>query len=193
MIPTLSSSPVPTGWAERVNHRSNTLVDYENGAAVLDLASSNNSFSWKAETDGTEVLVSRDGVSPVSVVTGASITEVSLAFDPTMRTHVAFVDTGSAYWKYWDTLSGDYQVMSLVGARNPRCCSDEKHPILSANRDIVLTYLRGTGLYVRLARDRYTVEYSLVPNPANHDPITETTQLVTFGISTGRRLQWRLV
>ena len=191
MNPELSSRPVPLPWSERVGSRSNLLIDYERGGATIGVASNSSEFEWQVETDGTSVWVSREGVAPVLILTDTNITEVNLALDQTMNVHIAFVADGVAKWRYWDTLTNSYQVMTLTDCRTPRCCSDEKTPEFSGVRDVILTYLRDASLYVRLQHDRYTVEYAKVPDEDNHESITESSKIASFGMNTGRRLQWR--
>lgn len=191
MNPEISAVPVPLPWGARVNSRVDLRIDYENGGADLSVASNSSAFEWTAVTDGSVVLVSREGVAPVTVLSDTDITEVNLAFDQTMNPHIAYVAGGVAKWRYWDTLTSSYQTMTLTDCRTPRCCSDEKTPEFSSDRDIVLAYLREDKLYLRLQRDRFTVEYEKVPEEETHEPLTETTRLITVAMNTGRRLQWR--
>ena len=191
MNPSLSLTPVPGAWAEPVNSRTALLVDYEAGAETLGTASDSTEYVWRAFSEGDDIQIDREGVPPVVVLVAPDITEVSLAFDSAMNPHVAYVSSGVAYWRYWDTLTGAYATLTLAGARSPRCCSDEKTPEFSSDRDVIVTYLRGADLYVRLQRDRFTLEYVKVPEPVTHEPITATSRIITFGMITGRRLQWR--
>jgi len=194
MNPTISAAPVPAGWVERMNLRSNDLVDYENGGPALGVVPSdaeNNAYEWTCECVGNDVRVYRDGVAPVVVLSEPGITLVSFAFDQAMNVHVVYVASGVVKFRYWDTLSTAYATMTIPGARTPRCCSDEKTPYLSADRDVVVAYLVGTELKLRLQQDRYLVEYTKAPPIPPHQPITTETKLVSVGMNTGRRLQWR--
>jgi len=193
MNPVLSLVPAPNRWAERVNSPSNDLIDYENGGPVLNNSeSSSNDFEWRCYYEDGVVLIDREGVEPFAFFSAPDITLVSLAFDQAMQPHVAYVEAGVAKFRYWDTLAGAYATLTLSDARDPRCCSDEKHIELSTNRDLILTYLRSSTLYVRLQRDRYSVEYAKVANE-DHEPITTSTRLLQFGRNTGSRLQWHFV
>ena len=192
MIPVLSSQPYPSPFSERVNLRSSPLVDYEAAGPTLGAASSSVAFEWKAESDGTSVWVSREGVEPVLVLTDVGITEVSLALDQTTNPHIAYVAGGVAKFRWWDSLSESYQTMTLAGARSPRCCSDEKTPELSGDRDLLLTYLHGTQLFVRTQRERFGVEHEVVPDSSTKAKVNAGSRIVSFGMNTGRRLQWRI-
>lgn len=191
MNPTISSVPVPLPWREMVRSTGEPLVDYETGGPALAVGSDSHAFQWVAHSDGTSVWVSREGVAPALLLTDTGITEIALAFDQTMNPHIAYVASGVAKWFYWDTLASAYDTMTLTTARSPRCCSDEKTPQFSGDRDVVLAYMKGDGLFLRLQRDRFTVEYEKEPDPDNHAPFTESTRLTILGMNTGNRLQFR--
>ena len=192
MIPVLSSQPYPSPFSERVNSRNAPLVDYEAAGPTLGAASSSVAYEWKAESDGASVWISREGVEPVLVLTDTGITEISLALDQTTNPHIAYVAGGVSKFRYWDALNEVWATMTLAGARSPRCCSDEKTPELSGDRDLLLTYLRGTQLFVRAQQERFAVEHEQVPDATSAALITSSTRIVTVGMNTGRRLQWAL-
>lgn len=192
MIPVLSAAPIPAPWVERVNAHNAPLIDYETGGAELGVGSDSVAYEWKVESDGSSVWVSREGVAPVVVLTDTDITEVSLAFDQTMNPHIAYVAGGVAKFYWWDTLANAYATMALASVRSPRCCSDEKSPLLPGDRDLLLAYMRGSTLYVRAQRDRFGTEYTMTPDAVSAAKITATTRLVSVGMNTGRRLQFRL-
>lgn len=193
MNPNLSFSPIQGEWVEGASPTATPLIDYEYGGEFLGTSSSNASFLWMAECDGSSVWVSREGVDRTLVLEDVDISSISLAFDQTMNVHIAYVSNGVAKFLWWNSLSSAYETMTLTGSRTPRCCSDELNALLSADRDLILTYLRGSSLYVRLQRDRFSVEYEKVPNAATHEAITPTTRLVAFGRNRSYRLQWRFV
>lgn len=192
MIPVLSSSVVRAPFDERMNDRALPRVDYENGGPTLGVGSDDVSYEWQATSDGTSIMVGRTGVSPVLVTTDTAITEVSLAFDQTMRPHVAYVAGGVAKFRWWNSLASAYETMVLTGTRTPRCCTDDKRAGFSTNRDLILSYLRGSSLYVRVQRERFQVEHELVPTLPPGVIITESTEIISFGLNSANRLQWRL-
>lgn len=192
MLPVLSSPPIAGAWAERMNSRVDPLEDFENGGPVLDVGSARYDVVWRLSSDGSDVVVDREGVSPRVLFTDTDITEVSLAFNGSMNAHVAYVAGGISKFRWWDTIANAYETTAYTGARSPRCTTDEKNPDYSGDRDIVLTYMRGSTVYVRLQRDRFGVEYAMAPDPESAAFITETTRIVSIGMNTGRRLQWRL-
>lgn len=194
MLPVVSSAPVPGLWEEPVNSRTDDLIDHEAGGPALFANpedAESRAYLWTADYEGGAIRVYREGVAPATLLSVADVSLVSLAFDAAMNPHVAYVAGGEAHWYWWDTLSQEYQTTALPGARWPRCTSDEKNPLISGERDVVLTYLKGAALCVRLQRDRFNTEYALSPDPATHEPILPTTRLISFGRNTGYRLQWR--
>lgn len=67
--------------------------------------------------------------------------------------------------------------------------SSNRSPKLVMDRDgdMILSYVRGTGLYARYDFDGYETEYLLRNN------LTPGTKIITFGMSDLQRLQWKLV
>lgn len=192
MIPVLSSSVVRAPFDERVNDRAFPLVDYENGGPTLGFGSDDVSYQWEAISDGTSIMVGRTGVTPVVVETDTGITEISLAFDQTMRPHVAYIAGGVAKFRWWNSLASAYETMVLTAARTPRCCTDEKRAEFSAARDVVLTYMLGSSLFVRVQRERFQTAHELVPALPPGVVLTESTSIISLGRNTANRLQWRL-
>lgn len=192
MIPVLSSSVVRAPFDERVNDRLSPLLDYEMGSPTLGVGSDDVSYEWQATSNGTSIMVGRTGVSPVLVTTDTGITEISLAFDQTMRPHVAYIAGGVAKFRWWNSLTSAYETMVLAGARTPRCCTDEKRAEFSASRDVVLTYMLGESLFVRVQRERFQTAHDLVPTLPPGNVITSSTSIISFGRNKANRLQWRL-
>lgn len=186
MIPTISSTVERGGWVEQQNRRTLPLIDYEMGAGVLESSASNyNEFLWTAESDGASVWVYREGVEPVTILTDANITQISLGFDQTMRPHIAYMAGGVCKFRWFDTLAGSMQTMTIPNARSPRLCMDEKRGVFIGSSDLLLSYNNGTNLCLRAQRERYATEHVLATGVEG--------DLVTFGLNTKNRLQWKLV
>lgn len=191
MLPVVSTSVVQSDWSERVRVSTEPLKDYERGGPTLGAASTSASFEWEASYDGESVWVSRDGVEPEAVMQESGVTQIALAFDQSMNPHIAYVSNGVVKWRWWDTLAGQYDIMTIAGARTPRCTSDEKTPELVLNRDIVLTYMKGSDICVRIQRERFGVEHVLTPDAETAAQINGSTGIIALGMNSGRRLQWR--
>ena len=113
------------------------------------------------------------------------LTEVSLAFDQNMRPILAFVEAGVAKFQWYDTAIEQQVVTTLDSdVRNPRVSMDEKRADFGTTNDVILSYLRGQNLYVRVGRDRYTVEYLI------QSGIPEDYFLYKTGMNLGLRFQW---
>ena len=113
------------------------------------------------------------------------LTEVSLAFDQNMRPILAFVEAGAAKFQWYDTAIEQQVVTTLASdVRNPRVSMDEKRADFGTTNDVILSYLRGQNLYVRVGRDRYTIEYLI------QSDIPEGYSLHKTGMNLGLRFQW---
>lgn len=186
MIPVYSSVPVKARFADRVSILSAPLLDYETAGPEIGVASPSSAYEWTAQLFGNDVRVFRDGVAPVTVMTQAGITRVALAFDVAMRPHIAYDIAGECRFRYWDTITNAYETMVLTGARDVRAFSDEKDPLFSSDRDLVISYIRDGVLRSRIQRDRYLVEYN---GPSGLGP---STRLVAAGMGDNRRVHWRV-
>lgn len=186
MIPVLSSSPQRGSFVEKQNRRTLPLIDYELGASALNSAAEDyNEFLWTAESDGTNVIVYREGVEPVKVLTDSDITQIALGFDQTMQPHIAYMAGGVCKFYWYDTLTDEMQTMVIPNGRSPRLCMDEKRGVFIISSDLLLTYKVGANVCVRVQRERFQTEHVL-----------ETDQpgdIVIFGRNNKNRLQWKLV
>lgn len=184
----LSTTPVRSDWVERQNQRSDPLIDWEMGGAVLNSPLPDRyTHNWRLWSDGTTVFINRDDLSDSQVIfSGAGITSVSLAFDQVMRPHVAYTEQGVAKFYHWDTLSSAFKVMTLApDAKYPRCGSDDKRPFFIGRDDVLVAYMRGDSLCVRWQSDRYLIEEVKAPN-------TGKKMLVQLGMNNQNRMQFRL-
>ena len=144
----------------------NTLVDYELGGRALNDASEGlrvHDWTCKADEAG-RVYLSAPGQPEELIFTASGITELSLAFDQNMRPFIAFVQSGQAKFRWYDTVLGENRITNL-GAEDhsPRCCMDDKRDFATSlgQNDVILAYVRGGNLYYRQQRDRYENEYLL--------------------------------
>lgn len=188
MLPddTLSSEPVPGQFAEPAASRKDWTVDTEMGGVGLSNPSGGlRDRLWTLRYESPRVIVSAEGVPDTVLFEREGITELSLAFDQNMRPCVAFVD-GDGPWLWWYDSQAQAQVFTALpaGATSPKVCTDEKRRTLLANSDIILAYLRDGWLCYRQQRDRFDTEYQLAP--------VTTGRLVTIGMNTGYRLQFKV-
>lgn len=162
------------------------MVDYEMGASALNSSASDyNSHLWTAQSDGTVVTVSRDGVPPVTVLTDSGITQIALGFDQTMRPHIAYIAGGVCKFYWYDTLAGSMQTMVIAGGKTPRLCMDEKRGVFIAYSDLLLTYKVGSNVCLRAQRERFQTEHIIATG--------QPGDIAVFGLNNKNRLQWKLV
>lgn len=170
----------------------NLLLDFEQGGEQLGVSPTSNSFVWAAEATGSGVILYRDGVEPVQEIFLSGITEVALGFDGSMRPHIAYVQSNTVYFRYWNSLASAYDTLTLEDARSPRLATNDKRDEFSLDRDLILAYMRGSTPYVRYQRDRFAVEEEIVPDAETASKLTSTSRIAIFGRSP-TRLQWRFV
>lgn len=88
-------------------------------------------------------------------------TWISLAFDQNMRYILAWQMPGGQVFLYWyDSAIEDYALTSWFG-RTPRLTLDDKRPEASGWSDVILFYIEGTTLKMRVQRDRFTIAYNM--------------------------------
>jgi hypothetical protein len=166
-----------------------TLIqDYEiGGVALADPSQGLNVKTWRAFIDdaGTTIKLEATGVLTTTQITGTEITEVSLSFDQNMRPVIAFVDSGVAKFRWFDSLVSNFVTTTLTSAKNPRVCLDDKRAQTLGSSDVILAYLLADALVMRMQRDRYTVAYEL-------DDEIEDRDLLQIGMNKRNRFQFQL-
>lgn len=191
MIPggQLSDPAVPGEFLSPRNRTRDYLIDYERGGSgIRDTCAGLDVQDWWVTVDpGTDaVILQAENVEPFEVLVVPGITEVALAFDSAMNPFLAWVAAGTVYFRWWDPVTLDFVVSTLpAGSYNPRATLDERRPLQGDGADIILTYMRGGGLYYRQLRDRFADEYLLRSG-------LDGVLLGQFGMSSLGRLQWEM-
>jgi|GEM_PF-767329 len=183
-VPVVSSLVAPD---DRI--RETYLQDWERGGIALnDPSQGLNVRDWRAYTDGITVWVAPDpeGAPATAVLTGAGITEVSLAFDQNMQATLAFIEAGTQKLWWYDTLAGVMVVTSFPGARSGMLSMDDKRHGSGAYNDVIFAYIRDGSLRYRQQRDRYGVEYTLGAVAGSR------SRLLQFGMGENNRLQFKV-
>lgn len=159
----LSTTPVPGDFLYPDNFEYHALRDYEWGGIGLQDPSLGLFVQvWVLSLDGADVVVEAPNTAPTTLFTGDGITELSLAFDHNMNPFVAFVQNGVARYWWFDTLTSNQVLSDLpIGSTNPRAAHDDKRYLERNTSDIILAYVRAGSLYMRMQRERYTIEYEL--------------------------------
>lgn len=147
--------------------RIDPLVDYElGGIGISDPSQGLQIQNWRVRVDGNQnILVSPEPYTVETfIITGAAITEISLAFDQNMRPVIAFLDNGQAklYWYNPDT--GSVVTISIMpGIVSAMVTMDDKRKAATelATNDVLVYYIRDGNLYYRQQRERYATERML--------------------------------
>lgn len=145
--------------------RANWRTDYERGG--VDLQDPSQGFEvrdWYTLTDDTGLYLHPAdnplALTPIVLLPG--ITYSSASFDTNMRPIVAYTIAGASYLRWFDPVPNSIVDLALpVGTRTPALSLDDKRPGAEDVRDTLLFYLRGSSLYYRQLRDRFTVEREL--------------------------------
>lgn len=164
--------------------RSSLLIDYElGGIGIGDPSQGLQCQVWETRLF-TGIIQTRPESGGVwyDIVSGASITEISLAFDQVMRPSVAFVDSGNSKFYWYDANSTSYVTTDLIGATSPVVMMDDKRDMEVGLNDVLLFYLLSGRVKHRRQRDRYLIEYDLAAVP------TGTTRIRRSGMTRANRI-----
>ena len=111
------------------------------------------------------------------------------AFDVNMRwTAITRTDSRELTLHWFDSALGAYTSTLLGVVDSCHLCYDDSRDLTATlgHGDMILTYIKGTSLYVRYQRDRFSIERLLTST-------LEPDLIVTnFGLSEQCRLQWRM-
>lgn len=189
MLPqnTYSSIAIPGQFLNPDDRVNSSLVDYEQGGVALNNATQGlMSYTWKCFMEGSTVLLQREGAAEITLFSTDGITELALAFDQNMQYSVAYVQNGILKLRWYDSLVANYITTVFSDARNPCLTLDDKRQTQTGNSDVLLAYIRGTTLYYRQQRDRYSVERTL------RTGLFASTILNKIGMSANYRVQFEL-
>lgn len=163
--------------------------DYELGGVALNDATQGQLVkTWQLRLVGDSLMLSPyPHTEETFVLSAPGITACSLAFDQNMRPTVAYISEGRAYLRWYDS-----QVQATVtteldsSIRSLFLTMDDKRDKCENRSDVLLFYTRGSALYYRQQRDRYTVERLLrgITNP--------DARIVRAGMNDSLRIQVEL-
>lgn len=135
------------------------------GVALSDPSEDLTKYVWQAWTDGTTITVKRDDLDTYQVVLmDINITEIDLTFDQNMRPCIAYVANGISKLYWYDTFQAKQVIDEYPSIKNPRVSLDDKRRFNVANSDIIFAYQKGSAIYYRVQRERFTIERVLATN-----------------------------
>lgn len=190
MIPgnRLSSAPLSADFLSPDDRYDGPLTDYERGGVALNDASEGMLVKdWICYMDGDDITVgpTDESSTPAVVATLAGVESLSFSFDRNMQPAVAAEVAGTVYFRWFDTVPGDYVVTSYPGARSPKVAHDDKRRSSSQSSDVLLLYMVADELRYRQQRDRFSVERVL------KNGLSVDARITHAGMNRGNRFQIR--
>lgn len=164
--------------------------DWELGGVALNDPSQGLTVQvWKftlevdKDTGDSFVYVEAPSVAKTLLFTGSYMTEIAGAFDQNMNPMVAYIESGTPKFWWWDSTANAMVHTTLpTGSFDLRCSLDDKRRFNVAESDVILSYVRGGSLYYRLQRERYLTEHLLQDN---------VSRLVCSAMNVEWCFQWR--
>lgn len=140
---------------------------------------------WEASLQGHDLCYRRipDTEYQVVLTTTGEVTELSASFDSNMRPYLIWVEDGVTKFYWYNTRISASEVVELTGLTSPRLFLDDKRPLASATRDLLMFFLRDNSLYFRAQRERFIIDHFMIEAPPN------SLALARIGMSYGNRLQ----
>lgn len=184
----LSTVPVPSAFLPPRNQPWQALIDYDNGPiGISDPSRGLFARQWRGRYVDGFVVYDAPGVAPFQVAAVEDLAELSITFDQNGRPCFAYKAKSGACKMYWfNTLDNAYEFFDLGSTTiTPRVVLDDKRPntYAQANSDILLAYVRGSTLYFRQQRDRFTIERTL-------SSTWSTKGLARIGMGLNFRMQY---
>lgn len=113
-------------------------------------------------------------------------TRFDMCFDSSGRENVCWQEGDTSYLHFRDDNLAQWVDLDLgTGARSPTVALDSLNPT-NPMRDVVVSYLRGTKLYVRYQRERFATEHA-VPGVI----VQPDNMLRVSGQNSDYRFSWR--
>jgi len=115
------------------------------------------------------------------------LSQFSFAFDQNMFLNISWVACGVAKFRWWDTGTQQYVIETLPSnTTSVLSMIDDNRQFNIGGSDVIVTYLKGEDLCMRMQRDRYEVEYTLATGLVSK-------KLVNMGLTEALRFQFEMV
>lgn len=185
-----SSVSMPGELLAPDNIGSSLFVDYERGGvAIADASLGLDYQDWQCKyNDATgNVFINPVGSPDVLFINIAGASEMSFAFDQSMRPVLAYMIGTLGKLRWYDSLAGAFVVSDFPDIRSPRLTLDDKREMQRANSDVIFAYIKANGdLCYRQQRDRYETERVL------HTGVDPSNRLVAVGMGNNFRLHFEI-
>jgi len=126
-------------------------------------------------------------VEPFIIWQQPHLEEFSFSFDQNMQPVLAYVQSGQAKLRFFDSVPQAFSIIELEqGAITPRVALDDKRDFLGyAQSDVILAYVLNSHLVKRLGSERYQNTHLVKANVGN-------AGLIKIGMNRGLRFQYRV-
>ena len=184
----ISSIPMPEVFLNPDSFNRAPLLDYEQGGvAINDVSQGMQVINWSCYVaDGlSDVYIKPGDGAQILLLTVPGVEELAISFDQLMRPVFAYKIAEQLYLYWFDSVVQQFVTTGFGIGRFPRLSLDDKRTFNVSNSDVIFAYMRNDGLYYRLQRDRYTVEYTVETGIGN-------LSLVNIGMSRNLRMQFEL-
>lgn len=164
-------------------------LDYERGGAAIGDASTGLDYqNWRVYYDSTsfDVRLADESGFDQSMFKSVGLTQVALAFDFNMRPVIAYTEAGLTWLRRFNTAGDQTEKLLIPSATQPRLCLDDKRQEFAADADILLFYLKGDSICMRVQREDFLTEHVLATEVVG-------TRLGRVGMTTGWRVQVELL
>lgn len=185
MLPSmLTATGTPSGFVGRRPRLDEPLVDYTLGAAR---GGGGHSTLWAFRYH--EGLVQTQVVGEAGWETIKAVPDVvylSGTYDTLMRPTLAYtLASGESLFEWFDPVVSEQVATSIGAAVTPYVEFDARYPGAESLNDVVLSYILGDELVVRLQRDRFSVNYVRATGVTG-------ARIIATGLGTNYCFQWRI-
>lgn len=148
-------------YPRNINYGITSAMVY-GGVAVSDVSEGIHSYVWSVHcVDNRLYLCRGEEERFLYIEVEESIKWVDLAFDINMNTVITYSTNSGTYLRYYSTVIGKYDTIHFTDIRTPSLLLDSNADYLDSDADVIFMYFKGSDLFYRVQKERYTNEYLL--------------------------------
>lgn len=158
---------------------------FRGGTSIGDGSAGIDVQDWRCRlAGGNSIVVEPLTIGATVTLPMPGVTAASAAFDRNMQPAIAYTVADQSFLRWYDTIAAAFVTSQFPQATNVMVVHDDVRDTSTSTSDVIVTYQRGTGVFWRQQRDRYTIEYTA----------TASTQgkLSAFGMGTQWRMLWQI-